>query len=273
MNRVAFTTVTTGGTFEEKIRAMAEAGFTATELWARDLFENFEGPEVALRVLRDHGMAVCALQAIRNFEGCAGPERVLKLDIARRMMDLACLAGTPTITLAANVQASANGSTPRLVDDLACLASEARSRGLRVAYEAIAWAPHVSGFDRALELVETVNDPALGLQIDVFHAYVRGHVRIALEHIPVERIFLVELADLPQCRLGARELSRDMRLFPGEGTAPLTGFVRDLRDIDYRGDVVVEVFNAAYRQQPPAIAAAQAWRSMQALMTPTRQQL
>lgn len=267
-NRIAFTTVTTGGSFEDKVRAMAAAGFTATEIWARDLFENLEGPEVALKVLCDHGVAVCALQAIRNFEGCPAADRTLKLDIARRTMDLANLAGTSVVTLAANVQASADGGTPRLVDDLATLAAEARQRGLRIAYEAIAWAPHVHSFEQALALVEAVDDTAFGLQLDVFHPFVRGAAHIALDRIPPARIVLVEVADLLPARLPPRELSRDFRLFPGEGVAPLGRFAADLQTIGYRGDIVVEVFNAAYRQQPAGQIAARAWRSAQTLLHP-----
>ncbi|WP_326538291.1 sugar phosphate isomerase/epimerase family protein [Pseudorhodoferax sp.] len=267
-NRAAFTTVTTGGSFEEKVRAMAAAGFTATEIWARDLFEDLEGPEVALRVLRDHGVAVCALQAIRNFEGCTAADRALKLDIARRVMDLANLAGTAVVTLAANVQASADGGTQHLVDDLGTLAAEARQRGLRIAYEAIAWAPHVHTIERALALIEAVGDPALGLQLDVFHPFVRGDTHIALERIPAASIVLVEVADLPAAHLPPRELSRDFRLFPGEGIAPLGRLAADLHASGYAGDIVVEVFNTAYRLQPPAAMAARAWRSAQAFLNP-----
>ncbi|GAD23061.1 sugar phosphate isomerase/epimerase [Acidovorax sp. MR-S7] len=262
MNRIAFSTAALGGTFGAKVQAMRRAGFQATELWARDLFEHFEGPEIALRMLQDEGMAVAALQAIRHFEGCPPGERAWKLDIARRMMDLANLAGAPLVTLAANSQDSARGDASCLIDDLGELAREAAARGLRIAYEPIAWAPHVNHWRRALELVEAVDSLALGLQLDVFHAFVRGDTRVAVGEIAPQRLFLVEVCDLVPLRMPAIEVSRSYRLLPGEGAMPLEAFFADLRCAGYAGDVVVEIFNAACLAQPAEAVARRAWDSM-----------
>ncbi|WP_454692204.1 sugar phosphate isomerase/epimerase family protein [Achromobacter aloeverae] len=268
MNRIAFTTITAGGSLAEKARAMRAAGFTATEIWARDLFEHLEGPEAALGCLEDAGLAVTALQAMRNVEGCPPGKRRLKFDIAERMMDLACLAGTPMITLAANLDPQASGAAANLVDDLGRLAELAARRGLRIAYEPIAWAPFVNTWRQGLALVEQVGHDALGLQLDAFHAFVRG-LPIDLAAIPLKRLFLVEVSDLVPSGLSAREISRGHRLFPGEGSAPVRAFAQDLRRHGYAGDVVVEVFNTEYLAQDPASVIARAWRSMQPLFGPT----
>ena len=263
MSRIAFSTVALSGSFGSKVKALRQAGFRATELWARDLFEHYEGPEVALRILQDEGMQVSALQAIRHFEGCLPNERAWKLDIARRIMDLANLVGAPMVTLAANSQASARGVMSCLVDDLGELAREAQSRGLRIAYEPVAWAPHVSHWRHALELVEAVDSPALGLQLDVFHAFVCGDTQVAVGEIALNRLFLVEVCDLVPLRIPAIEVSRNYRLLPGEGMMPLEAFLSDLQRTGYAGDMVVEVFNAAYLSLPPEVVACRAWNSMQ----------
>lgn len=263
MSRLGFSTVTLSGDLATKVRAMRKAGFTATELWARDLFEHFEGPEVALRVLQDEGMRVCAFQAIRHFEGCQRSERARKLDIARRMMDLAHLAGAGLVTLAANSQASAIGEFSCLVDDLGELAQEAEQRGLRIAYEPVAWAPHVHGWQRALELIEAVNSGALGLQLDVFHAFILGQTRIELDENALRHLLMVEVCDYSPMQLPAIDISRSYRLFPGEGCAPLEAFFSDLQRSGYAGDVVLEVFNAACLNQDADHVARKAWHSMQ----------
>ena len=110
-----------------------------------------------------------------------------------------------------------------------------------------------------------MDHPALGLQLDVFHAFVRGEARIALEDIPAHRLFLVEVSDFAPSRLEALEISRHYRLFPGEGTTPLAAFAADLRGHGYAGDVVVEVFNAACLAMAPRAVAQRAWASMQTL--------
>lgn len=263
MSCLGFSTVTLSGDLATKARAMRKAGFTATELWARDLFEHFEGPEVALRVLRDEGMRVCAFQAIRHFEGCQRAERAQKLDIARRMMDLAHLAGARLITLAANSQASAMGEFSCLVDDLGELAQEAEQRGLRIAYEPVAWAPHVHDWKQALKLIEAVNSCALGLQLDVFHAFIQGQTRIALDEHELRHLLLVEVCDYSPMQLPAIDISRSYRLFPGEGCAPLETFFGGLQRSGYAGDIVLEVFNAACLNQGADPVARKAWHSMQ----------
>lgn len=261
-NRLAFTTATLAGSLPAKARAIRAGGFTATELWARDLFDHWEGPEIALKAIEDAGLAISAFQAIRHFEGCPPSERPRKLDIARRMMDLACLAGAPLVTLAANTQPTASGDFARLASDLDELAREARQRGLRIAYEPVSWAPHVNHWRRGLELIEAVDSPALGLQLDVFHALVREEQRIRLDCIAARHLFLVEVCDFAPAQLTPLEISRSYRLFPGEGTAPLDVFFNDLASHGYSGDVVVEVFNAAYLAQPPEWVAQRAWDSM-----------
>lgn len=249
--RPAFTTATLGGDFPAKVRAISGAGFESTEIWAKDLFEHLEGPEVALRVLADTGLAISALQAIRNVEGCEPTARPRKMDLVRQMLDLACIAGSPLVTLAANVEAGAVGDHGQLVNDLGMIADEARARNLRIAYEPIAWAPHVYHWRQGLALVEAVDSPALGLQLDVFHAFMRGDARIALDEIPPARLFLIEVSDFAASNLDPLEISRHYRLFPGEGRAPLAPFAADLRASGYIGDVVVEVFNTALKSLPP----------------------
>jgi len=265
MNRLAFTTITLGGGLDEKAAAIRKAGFEATEIWARDLFEHLEGPEVALRILRDAGLAVSAFQAIRNLEGYGGDARRLKFDIACRMMDLACLAGSPIVTLAANVDPHARGEADLLREDLARVAGLASERGLRVAYEPICWAPYVSTWRQALALIDAVDHPALGLQLDVFHPLVQGDVP-DIAAIAPGRLFLVELSDFVASDLPPREVSRGHRLFPGEGEAALEPVLRGLAAIGYAGDLVVEVFNAGYGRQPPAAVAGRGWRCMNELM-------
>lgn len=270
MNRLAFTTATLAGSFADKAVAIRQAGFEATELWARDLFDHLEGPEVALRVLRDQGLAVSAFQAIRNLEGYRGPVRQLKFDIACRMMDLACLAGSPIVTLAANVDAQASGDRGRLADDLGQAAELAAQRGLRLAYEPICWAPHVSSWRRALALIAAVDHGALGLQLDVFHPLIQGEIPDVFE-IPLDKLFLVEISDFVAGGMTPREVSRGHRLFPGEGSAPLEPVLRGLAARGYAGDIAVEVFNAEYGAQPPAAVAARGWRCVNQLLDRTAQ--
>jgi 4-hydroxyphenylpyruvate dioxygenase len=121
----------------------------------------------------------------------------------------------------------------------------------------------VRDWQRGLALVAAVDSPALGLQLDVFHAFVQGQPRIALEDIAPRHLALVEVSDFAPARLPALEISRAYRLFPGEGQAPLDGFFHDLRRHGYAGDVVVEIFNAACLAQAPDAVARRAWDSMQ----------
>lgn len=256
------TTVTFGGSLPEKLRAMRDAGFTATEMWPRDVFEHAEGPEVAQRALRENDLKVSVYQALRDYEGMGAGVRNVKLEIAGQLMDQMDLIGADILVLCSNCDAASSADEEEIADDLATLAELAGERGKKIAYEVLAWGRHFNDYRAGVELVNKVDHPAFGLMLDSFHYFWTGVPLSFLDEIDMSKIFHLEIADLPKCALPALEVSRNYRLFPGEGAYPASAFTEKVLANGYDGIVTVEIFNAAYRAQPAGDVAARAMASM-----------
>ena len=117
-------------------------------------------------------------------------------------------------------------TTPTCRRAAAPLADRAGERGLRIAYEALAWGRHVSTWDAAWDAVRRADSPALGLCLDSFHVLSRDGDPAGLAAVPGEKIFFLQLADAPHMDMDVLQWSRHHRLFPGQGAFDLTGVHR-----------------------------------------------
>jgi 4-hydroxyphenylpyruvate dioxygenase-like putative hemolysin len=154
-------------------------------------------------------------------------------------------------------------------DDLAAeqlhaLAGRAERRGLRIAYEFVPWG-RVTTLEHARRLVRLADHPGLGLCLDSFHVLSGGGDLASIGQLPGSQVFHVQLADAPRLNLDIREWSRHHRMFPGQGSLDLTGFVGQVLATGYAGPMALEVFNDIYQQADPRHAATDAMRSMLAL--------
>ena len=73
-----------------------------------------------------------------------------------------------------NVSPDAIDDDALAAEQLRALAERAAARGLRIAYEALAWGRHVNEYDHAWRIVEAADHPALGTCLDSFHILSRG---------------------------------------------------------------------------------------------------
>lgn len=265
--RFGCTTATFGGKLPQKLSAMKSAGFVATEFWPRDLFEHAEGPEVAVELLRENGLQISVFQALRNFEGMPREVRARKLGIAEQLMDQMALLGADVLALCSNTAPESSGDGGRIAEDLAVLGDLARSRGVRVAYEPLSWGRWVRDYRDGWSIIEQTAHDNIGMMLDCFHIFALDLPLDGIDTMRVEKIFLVEIADLPQTRLEPVEISRHYRLFPGEGVTPVGEFLRRVQAIGYRGLYSVEVFNDHYSSMSPDAVAAKAMTSMRSLFT------
>lgn len=265
-DRLAGTTYTFGGKLPAKLRAMREAGFVATEFWIKDLFEDPRGPDYAIGFLRDSGLRPCAYQALRDYEGSPPAVREHVEAIARQMMEQMHWIGTDLLILCTNMREDASGERSRKVDDLGRLADLARSFGIRVAYEHVCWGRHTQDYREAWSLVEEVGLPNLGIMLDSLHIFCPGLPLDGIDRIDPDKIFLVELADIPATRLGHMDVARHYRLMPGDGVAPVEDFIRRVEAIGYQGLYSIEIMNDRYLHDEPGLVAKEAIGALRAAL-------
>ena len=263
--RRSIATVCLSGTLDDKLAAAAAAGFDGIELFENDLIVAPWSPRDVRRRCADLGLGIDLYQPFRDFEAVPADRLVANLARAERKFDLMAELGVDTILVCSSVADAAIDDDELAAEQLALLAGRAADRNIRVAYEALAWGRYVSTWDHAWRIVRTADHPALGLCLDSFHVLSREVGVDAIADIAPGRVFFLQLADAPHLRMDVLQWSRHHRLFPGQGSFDLVGFVRRVLAAGYDGPLSLEVFNDVFRQSDPLRTAVDAMRSLVAL--------
>jgi 4-hydroxyphenylpyruvate dioxygenase len=260
--RRSIATVCLSGTLADKLAAAAAAGFDAVELFEPDLIAARESPAEVRRRCEELGLEIALYQPLRDFE--AVPEERFAANLRRAEGKLAV-----TEALGADMVLVCSSVSPQAIDDdelaaaqLRELAERAGARGIRIAYEALAWGRHVRDYDHAWRIVAAADHPALGTCLDSFHILSRGADPAGIRDIPGEKIFFLQLADAPELVMDVLQWSRHYRCFPGQGGFDLGAFVSHVLAAGYTGPLSLEVFNDVFRQADPRRMAIDAMRSL-----------
>src|SRR5882757_4157751 len=160
MAKRSIATVSLSGSLDEKLRAVAGAGFDAVEIFENDLLSFGGSPRDVGRLCGDLGLGICAFQPFRDFEGMPEPQRARNFTRAERKFDLMQELGTDLLLICSNVSPHSLGGIDRAADDFRELGDRAAKRGLRVGYEALAWGRHINDYRDAWEIVRRADHSA-----------------------------------------------------------------------------------------------------------------
>jgi 4-hydroxyphenylpyruvate dioxygenase len=263
--RTAIATVSLSGTLEEKLNAAAAAGFDAVEIFEADLIGSRLCPGDVRELVDALGLEVAMYQPFRDFEGVAPDALESNLRRARHKFQVMEELGTDLLLVCSNVSADTSDDPQLAASQLSRLADEAQARGLRIAYEALAWGTHVNDYLAAWRIVAMADHPALGTCLDSFHILSRGSDPSRISEIPADRIFFLQLADAPVMAMDILQWSRHYRCFPGQGGFDLPAFMEHVLAAGYTGPLSLEVFNDHFRQADPYRIAVDGHRSLLAL--------
>src|SRR3977135_255109 len=88
LTKRSIATVSLSGALDEKLRAIAAAGFDAVEIFENDFLSFGGSPRDVGRLCGVLGLQVCAFQPFRDFEGMPEPQRTRNFARADRKFDL-----------------------------------------------------------------------------------------------------------------------------------------------------------------------------------------
>jgi 4-hydroxyphenylpyruvate dioxygenase len=260
--RRALATVCLSGTLEDKLVAASAAGFDGIEVFEPDLIASPWAPaEIAARCA-DLGLSIDLYQPFRDLDSTDEELFARNLRRLECKFDVMAALGTDTVLVCSSVSPDAVEDPDRLAGQFAVAAHAAGERGMRIAYEALAWGRHVSTWDASWDVVRRADDPALGLCLDSFHVLSRGGDSAGFAAVPADKLFFLQLADAPHMDMDVLQWSRHHRLFPGQGAFDLAAFLADVLAAGYSGPLSLEVFNDVFRQADPTRAAVDAMRSL-----------
>src|SRR6195256_113319 len=264
--KTSIATVSLSGTLGEKLEAIAAAKFDAVEIFEHDLIPFNGTPADVRRACAELGLDIVTLQPFRDFEGMPPGRRERAMERAERKFDVMQELGTDLLMICSNVAPESLGGIDRAAADLRELGKRAAKRGLRIAFEALAWGRHINDYRDAWEAVRRADHPAVGLVLDSFHILARGTDLSAIRAIPGDRIFLVQLADAPLLQMDYLSWSRHFRNFPGQGELPVLDFMEALEATGYDGALSLEIFNDQFRAGSARSLAVDGHRSLRFLL-------
>ncbi len=260
--RRSIATVCLSGTLDEKLAAAARAGFDGIELFEADLINSPLAPADVRSRCGELGLTVDLYQPFRDFEAVPQPTFERNLRRAEAKFDVMEALGAPLMLVCSNVSPEAIDDDALAAEQLRALASRAADRGLKIAYEALAWGRHVNEYDHAWRIAAAADHPALGTCLDSFHILSVGSDLDAIAEIPGEKLFYLQLADAPHLVMEVLQWSRHYRCFPGQGAFDLADFVARVLATGYDGPLSLEVFNDVFRQADADRTAIDAMRSL-----------
>lgn len=268
--KTSIATVSISGSLQDKLEAIALAGYDGIEIFEQDFIAQDSRPRDVGKMVRDHGLEITLFQPFRDFEGLPEPYRSKAFDRAERKFDLMQELGTDLVLICSSCHPRALGGVDRAADDLRDLGDRAAARGLRIGYEALAWGRHVNDHRDAWEIVRRADHNNVGLILDSFHTLGRGIDPQTIRRIPGDKIFFVQLADAPAIDMDLLYWSRHFRNMPGEGDLPVTDFMRAVMATGYAGPISLEIFNDLFRSGSTRGVARDGYRSLIALMDDVR---
>jgi 4-hydroxyphenylpyruvate dioxygenase len=262
MNKLSIATVSLSGALDEKLRAIAAAGFDEVEIFEADLLSFNGSPRDVGQMCRDLGLTICAFQPFRDFEGMPEPQRSRNFARAARKFDLMKELQTDLMLICSNISPASLGGIDRAAADFRELGDLATQHGMRIGFEALAWGAHVNDYRDAWEIVRRANHPSIGVILDSFHALAPAFPVSAIASIPADKIFLVQLADAPKLGLDVLSWSRHFRCFPGQGDLPVAKFMEAVQATGYSGAWSLEIFNDQFRAGSAVRTATDGLRSL-----------
>lgn len=265
LNRFSLDTAFLSGTLDERLSAVRAAGFSRITLWAKELVEERAGGvNVAVQNVRKSGLHVSAFQVLRDYEGLSGEYLEAKLEVAKSMLKMMQQAGADLLIVSSSTAPYATADLELIAKQLQLLSTLAAPLGIRIGYEALSWGRWVSDYPTAWQAVQLADRANIGLVLGTFHLFAQDTPLEPLDHIPMDKLFLVQLSDaMWDFELALEELvetSRHHRVFPGEGehSVAVSELVQRLERAGYRGNYAFEVSNDEFMQCPPEQVAARA---------------
>jgi sugar phosphate isomerase/epimerase len=260
-------TASLAGPLESKLEAVRDAGFAQVMIAASDVVGHPAGIDAGIRAVRESGLRVTGLEALRDFEGLDARLHAYKVDVAKSMLEVCGAIGGRSLIVEASTSTHAVADPDAIVRDLRALAVLAIPLGIRIAFKGVPWSRTAKDFVAAGDLVLHAECPNLGIAIDAFDVVAAGVSQSDLDAIDPEQIFLVQLSDYMWQEIRSAEeqttTATHFRVFPGEGAHSdgLADFITKLDEIGYCGDYSFDVYNDDYLQMPSRTVAARAQRA------------
>ena len=169
--RRSIATVSLSGTLNEKLTAVANAGFDGVEIFDQDLLCSLWTPRRIRERCDELGLKIEMLQPFRDLEGMTEAQHARAMRRFEGKLDIMAELGTDLVLVCASCQPDAIDDDELSAEQLHKAAELAHERGMRIAFEALAWSTHDLGLPPRVEDRADGRPPGAG--------YLSGHLPCA----------------------------------------------------------------------------------------------
>jgi 2-keto-myo-inositol isomerase len=251
-------------TIQDKLAAVAGAGWDAIELWIDELDKYEKGggklPDLAKQI-RDMGLFVPNIIGLWECMPATQEAFDASLPATRERMRMSAAVGSEFV--------AAIPAPDRADFDMAwgshCYRELMRigrdDYNIKVAFEFVGFLKGIHRLGQAAGIALDTNDPAACLIMDTFHLFRGGSGFNGIKAIQGELIANFHWNDVPG-DIPREKQGDEHRIYPGDGILPLTQVLKDLKAINYRRTLSLEIFHREYWKQEPRQVAKDGLRKM-----------
>jgi sugar phosphate isomerase/epimerase len=235
-----------------ELEIAARAGYRGVEPWVAEIDEYVKtgGSLSDLRKrIADLGLSVESVIGFAQWIVDDDAKRAAGLEEARRVMDMTAeIGGTRLAAPPAGVTASDRPDLPTIAARYNVLLELGDAHGVVPQLELWGFAPVLSKLSEVVFVAVAAADPRTSILLDSYHLYKGGSDYESLRIVAGGSMQVFHINDYPADPPRA-EITDALRVFPGDGVAPLGTLFRNLRDNGFRGMLSLELFNREYWNQ------------------------
>ncbi|MEC0301799.1 sugar phosphate isomerase/epimerase family protein [Terribacillus saccharophilus] len=197
---------------------------------------------------KEHHIKPLALNALVYFNNRSNEDYQELLNEFKQMLDYAdklqvpYIVVVPLVTKDKILKKDIKASSVDVLNELAGLAEP---YGIKLALEFVGHPEcTINTFEQAYDIIQTVDNPNVGLVLDCFHFHAMGSDLEALKQADASKIFILHMDDTEDFPIG--NLVDEDRVWPGHGAIDLEGILSVLKEKEFDGPVTVELFRPEY---------------------------
>jgi sugar phosphate isomerase/epimerase len=241
----------------DKIDVAAKAGYDMLELWI-DEIEKYEqeggNPKELGEMIKSKGLSVPNIIGLWDCMPMDEESFTASLTATKNRMRLSAAAGSKHVAAIPVPDREDFDLRTGISRYWELLKIGREEYGIIVAFEFVGFFKGIHRLGQAAAIALDADDSDACLIMDSFHLYRGGSGFNGVKHLNGNFIADFHINDVPA--EPARETLRDKhRIFPGDGILPLVQLLKDLKTIDYRGPLSLEIFNEEeYKKDPLQVA-------------------
>jgi sugar phosphate isomerase/epimerase len=253
----------------EEINIAARAGYQGIEPWIREL-ERYVQQGGNLRELgrriRDTGLRVESAIGFTEWIVDDDARRRRGLEQTRQAMDMVQqIGGTRLAAPPAGATNQADLPLERIAERYRAILELGDRAGVVPQLELWGFSRTLSKLSECAYVAIQTGHPKACILVDVYHLYKGGSGFDGIHLLGPDALQVVHMNDYP-AQPPRAQITDSQRVYPGDGTAPLRTFLRDLRRIGFRGALSLELFNQEYWTQDALTVARTGLEKMRAAL-------